>query len=163
MNVALAILALPTIQASDQVRLGVAVQSLRAALRVYTEETHPEQWSSGRLNLANALQYLPSGHREDNLAEAVDIYEELLAVRSPQRDPAGYARVLANQGNALAHLGILDHAQEKFEEAMLWFSRLGEGDAVAVLQEQVARVAEARDAAAGLGRHVDGTELRGES
>lgn len=149
MNVALAILALPTIQASDQVRLGVAVQSLRAALRVYTEQTHPDQWSSGRLNLANALQYLPSGHREDNLAEAVEIYEELLQFRSPQRDPAGYARVLANQANALAHLGILDHAREKYFEARLWFSRLGEDDAVRVMDDQLEELEKTRAAHAG--------------
>lgn len=144
MNIALAILALPTIESSDQVRLGVAVQSLRAALRIYTRERDPDQWSSGRLNLANALQYLPSGHRVDNLTEAVEIYEDLLTFRSPQRDPAGYARVLANQANALAHLGILDHAEEKYGEARMWFTRLGEDDAVQVIDEQLAKVAEAR-------------------
>jgi len=149
MNIGLAMLALPATQSSDQVRLGVAVQSLRAALRVYTQEAHPDEWSSGRLNLANALQYLPSTHREDNLAEAVEIYEELLAVRSPQTDPAAYARVLANQANALAHLGILDHAQGKYEEARRWFGHLQDADALGVIDEQLAAIDAARAAATG--------------
>ena len=148
MNIGLAMLALPATQASDQVRLGVAVQSLRAALRVYTRESHPEQWSSGRLNLANALQYLPSQHREDNLAEAVEIYEELLEFRSPQVDPAAYARVLANQANALAHLGVHDHAAARYEEARVWFGHLHDEDALGVIDEQLAAIASARQTAA---------------
>src|SRR5690606_36598461 len=105
MHIGIAILTLPMTQASDQVKLGVAVQSLRAALRVYTPRSHPWEWSSCQMNLSNALQYLPSTHREDNLQESVDLYEEVLQHRSPHSDPAGYARVLANQANSLAHLG----------------------------------------------------------
>lgn len=144
MNVALAILALPMTQASDQVRLGVAVQSLRAALRVYDREGAPQEWSACQLNLANALQYLPSRHREDNLGEAVQIYEELLGFRSPQTDPMGYARVLANQANALAHLGGFDHALEKYRDARELFERAGDRDAVRVVQEQVAQIVNRR-------------------
>lgn len=142
MNVALAILALPMTQASDQVRLGVAVQSLRAALRIYRPESHPDEWGSAQLNLANALQYLPSRHREENLAEAVELLEELLAHRSPQRDAAGYARALANQANALAHLGIFDHATAKYTEASGLFEAMGDTDAVAVVAAQLAQIAE---------------------
>lgn len=140
MNVALAILALPMTQASDQVRLGVAVQSLRAALRVYDREQAPQEWSACQLNLANALQYLPSRHREDNLGEAVNIYEQLLDFRSPESDPMGYARVLANQANALAHLGGFDHALEKYAAARQLFERSGDRDAVRVVQEQIAQI-----------------------
>lgn len=144
MNVALAILALPMTQASDQVRLGVAVQSLRAALRVYDRDGAPQEWSACQLNLANALQYLPSRHREDNLGEAVQIYEELLGFRSPHSDPMGYARVLANQANALAHLGGLEHALEKYRDARELFERAGDRDAVRVVQEQVAQIVNRR-------------------
>ncbi len=140
MNVALAILAMPMSQASDQVRLGVAVQSLRAALRVYDREGAPHEWSACQLNLANALQYLPSRHREDNLGEAVNIYEELLEFRSPDTDPMGYARVLANQANALAHLGGFDHALAKYAQARDLFDGAGDRDAVRVAQEQIAQI-----------------------
>jgi len=146
MNVAIAILALPMTQASDQVRLGVAVQSLRAALRVYRPETHAYEWSSCQLNLANALQYLPSKHREENLQEAVGLYEEVLAFRSPRSDPMGYARALANQANALAHLGVFDHAEQKYREARELFAGVGDVDAVEVVDRQLAQIDEQRSA-----------------
>ena len=117
MNLALCHLATPMVEAGDNLRLGIAVQALRDALTVWDREGYPEQWASVTLNLANALQYLPSAHQEDNLAEAVDHYEELLSVRDVTTDPQGFARVLANQGNALAHLGITDHAYEKLTAA----------------------------------------------
>jgi hypothetical protein len=117
MNLALCHLATPMAEAGDNLRLGIAVQALRDALTVWDRESFPEQWASVTLNLANALQYLPSAHQEDNLAEAVEHYEELLSVRDATTDPQGFARVLANQGNALAHLGITNHAYEKLSAA----------------------------------------------
>ncbi|MCB0197706.1 MAG: hypothetical protein KDJ65_37520 [Anaerolineae bacterium] len=128
-NLGLAYLSMPLQEAGDQLRMAIAVQSLREALEVYTPETHPEQWASAQLNLANAYQYLPSTHPEENLMQAVDLYEEVLTFRSRSRDPLGYARVLANQGNALAHLGIFDHAVPKLEEARTIFAAHGETDA----------------------------------
>ncbi len=144
MNIAIAILAMPMTQASDQVRLGVAVQSLRAALRVYRPQTHPWEWSSSQMNLANALQYLPSKHREENLQEAVELYEEVLAHRSRRSDPLGFARVLANQANALAHLAVWDHATAKYVEARDLFAQAGDADAVAVVDRQLEQIDEAR-------------------
>lgn len=130
-NLALAYLALPMTEASDQLRMGIAVQSLREALKVYTKEHHPQRWASAQLNLANALQYLPSSHPQDNLVEAVERYEEILALRTQANDPLGYARLLANQGNALAHLGIRDHATAKLTTAQALFAQAGEIDAAA--------------------------------
>ncbi len=127
-NLALCHLATPMVEARDQLRLGIAVQALRDALSVWDREHHPAQWASVTLNLANALQYLPSTHRQDNLVEAVEHYEELLAVRDAAQDPVGVARVLANQGNALAHLGIRDHARTKLVEAQRLFTSVGDDD-----------------------------------
>lgn len=120
-NLAAAYLTMPMIEASDQLRLGVAVQSLRSALKVYTRETHPERWASTQLNLANSLVYTPSKHQADNLVEAVELYEAVLEVRDRDTDPLGRARVLANQGNALAHLGMFDPAKAKLYEARFLF------------------------------------------
>ncbi len=139
-NLALAYLAMPLTTASDQLRMAIAVQSLREALKVYRRTSHPEQWASAQLNLANALQHLPSAHPRENLAQAVELYEELLAVRDPVQDPLGYARLLANQGNALAHLGIFVHAAPKLEEALRLFQRHGELDAAAAVQETLAEI-----------------------
>jgi tetratricopeptide (TPR) repeat protein len=130
-NLALAYLSMPMTEASDQLRMAVAVQSLREALKVYTRDRYPEQWASTQLNLANALQYLPSSHPQDNLAQAVEIYEDVLQVRDRAFDPVGYARVLANQANALAHLGIFGPALEKLNEAHKLFHWHNEPDMAA--------------------------------
>jgi tetratricopeptide (TPR) repeat protein len=149
-NLAAAYLTMPMAQASDQLRLGVAVGSLRAALTVYDPQTHPAQWASAQLNLANALVYAPSSHQADNLVEAVELYEAVLAARDRDADPLGYARVLANQGNALAHLGMFEHARGKLVEARSIFEEFGEYDATtsvrSVLDEIARQLALARTA-----------------
>lgn len=129
-NLGLAYLTMPMQEASDQLRMGVAVQSMREALQIFTPESHPDRWSSTQLNLANALVYLPSRHQAENIAEAVDLYEDVLAHRDRQSDPLGRARVLANQGNALAHLGIFDEAKGRLHESRAIFEEFEEHEAV---------------------------------
>lgn len=133
-NLALAYLAMPLAEASDQLRMGIAVQALREALTVYSRASHPDRWTSAQLNLANALQYLPSARPEEHLAEAVELYEELLEARDPGADPLGYGRVLANQGNALAHLGIFTHARPKLQEAARLFATGGDHESAAAVR-----------------------------
>ena len=55
----------------------MAVNALRAPADLHPQ-THPAQWTSTQTNLANALQYLPSVHQQENLDEAVQLYEEVL-------------------------------------------------------------------------------------
>ncbi len=141
-NLATAYLTMPMTEASDQLRLGVAAQSLRSALKVYTPEDYPEQWASVQLNLANSLVYTPSSHQVDNLVEAVELYEAVLAARDRDTDPTGRARVLANQGNVLAHLGDFDQAKAKLYEARFLFEELGDHDAVRTVRgvlDEIAR------------------------
>ena len=121
LNLGAAYLTMPMVEASDQLRAGIAMQSLRASLEVFTKEDHPQEWASAQMNLANALVYTPSTHQGDNLVEAVERYEEVLELRERQGDPLGRARILANQGNALAHLGVFDHAKAKLHEARFIF------------------------------------------
>ena len=129
-DLATAYLTMPMTEASSQLRLGVAAQSLRSALKVYTPEEYPEQWASVQLNLANSLVYTPSSHQGDNLVEAVELYEQVLAARDRHADPLGRARVLANQGNVLAHLGVFDQAKAKLYEARYLFEELDDHDSV---------------------------------
>ena len=134
-NLALAYLAMPMVDARDKLRRGIAVQSLREALKVYTREQHPREWAAVTLNLANALQHLPTTHPVENLIEAVGMYDELLVARPEDLDPLGHARVLANQGTALSHLGIHDQARLKLEAARTIFSAHGDiGSAATVTQ-----------------------------
>ncbi|KGI67833.1 hypothetical protein MJO55_10605 [Mycolicibacterium rufum] len=129
-DLATAYLTMPMTEASSQLRLGIAAQSLRQALTVFTREDHPQRWASVQLNLANSLVYTPSRHRQENLVEAVEIYEAVLESRDRESDPGGRARVLANQGNVLAHLGMFDQAKAKLYEARFLFEELGDTDAV---------------------------------
>ena len=129
-NLGLAYITMPMTEASDQLRVGVAVQSMREALEYFTPETHPDRWSSTQLNLANALVYMPSKHQADNIAEAVGLYEGVLQHRDRDSDPQGRARVLANQGNALAHLGVFDDAKSKLHEARSLLEEFEEEEAV---------------------------------
>ncbi|MEQ6902910.1 hypothetical protein [Nocardioides sp. YIM 152588] len=143
MNLATAHLASPMSQVSDQLRLGVATQALRAARRVFTPEQAPVPWSTATLNLANALVYTPSTHQGDNLVEAVELYEEVLASGVREHDPAGKARLLANQGNALAHLGAFDHAKAKLVEARYLFETEGDHSSVMAVRGVLDEIAKA--------------------
>ncbi|MDX2194072.1 MAG: hypothetical protein NW201_11995 [Gemmatimonadales bacterium] len=136
-NLALAYLAIPAAAASDQLRLGVAIQALREALQVYGRETHPAEWASAQGNLANALQYLPSTHPEQNLQQAVQLYDELLEVRRIDADPVGHALVLANRANALAHLGLFQPSLDGLRKAYDLFHLHGRPDEAAAMLEQV--------------------------
>jgi tetratricopeptide (TPR) repeat protein len=149
-NLALAYLAMPMVEAGDQLRMGIAIQSLREALKVYTKETHPDQWASTQLNLANALQYVPTSHPEENLIQAVEIYDEILSVRQKAFDPVGYARVLANQANALAHLGIFAPAMEKVSEAYKLFLWHNEPEMAASAMSLVESISEQKGQPNGL-------------
>lgn len=126
MNLALAYLAMPSHGRDGRLRTAIAIQSLREALRIFQKDTHPDMWASATVNLANALQHGESSHLEQNLWEAVALYEDVLQVRRAEDDPVGYARVLANQGNALAHLGAFSRAVPRLEEARRYFLAHGE-------------------------------------
>jgi tetratricopeptide (TPR) repeat protein len=131
-QLALAYLRMPMSDQGDRIRLGVAVQALRAALGVYTPQAHPAAWASVQVSLANALQYLPSAHQQANLEEAVQIYEEVLAT-VPPGDEVSRARLLANQGNALGHLGVFGDARERLEQAQALFEAVGDGESAAAV------------------------------
>ncbi len=136
-NLGIAYVSAPMTEAGDKLRLAVAVSSFREAMTVYTRETHPEAWASAMLNMANAMQYLPSSHTKENLIDAVNAYEELMTVRTRAADPVGYARLLANQGNALAHLGMFQPAVEKLTEAHKLLHWYNEADAAARILDQL--------------------------
>lgn len=148
MNLATAHLASPMTQASDQLRLGVATQALRACRRVFTADSYPAQWSTATLNLANALVYTPSTHQGDNLVEAVELYEEILQSGVREGDPLGRARLLSNQGNALAHLGIFDEARPKLVDARFLFEEQLDHDSASAVRSLLDEVAKAEAEAA---------------
>lgn len=150
LNLGTAYLTMPMVEATDQLRSGIAMQSLRAALAVFTREEHPAEWASATLNLANALVYAPSTKQGDNLVEAVERYEEVLETRDRQSDPIGRARILANLGNALAHLGVFDHAKSRLHEARYLFEEGLDHDSVMMVRSILDEIS--RETVPGSGR-----------
>ena len=72
---------------------------------------------------------------EENLARAVAAYDDVLAVRTAERDPVGHARTLLNQANALAHLGQFDVAAANLTAAAAVFAAHGCADELAAVEE----------------------------
>ncbi len=144
MNLALAYLTMPMNEEAERLRYAIAATSLRESLKIFQPDTHPELWASATLNLANMLQHTNTAHPEENLWEAVALYEDVLKVRRPETDPIAYARVLANQGNALAHLGAFSRAVPRLMQARALFEQAGETDSVAVVEEVLAEVERCR-------------------
>lgn len=148
-NLGLLFLTMPMAEAGKQLRMGIAVQSFREALRLCSREENPDLWASTQSNLANALQYLPSSHPEENLAQAVELYEELVSWGRKAFDPVGFAKILSNQANALAHLGIFSPALEKLQEARKLFEWHNESDLASDALDQVASIHQQITVAAG--------------
>lgn len=139
-NLGLLYLSMRMSEGGDQLRMAIAVQSFREALRICNREETPELWASIQLNLANSLQYLPSSHPEENLVQAVELYEELVTVRKKAFDPVGYGRILSNQANALAHLGMFPPALEKLQEARKLFEWHNEAELAASAMDLVSQI-----------------------
>lgn len=139
-NLGLAYLGMPHTESSNQLRMGIAIQSFRKALESVSPEQHSDLWSRINMNLANALQYAPSSHPAENLIQAVELYDQVLQVRTRARDPVAYALVILNQANALAHLGIFKPALEKASEAYKLFQWYDQTDEATTARELVENV-----------------------
>ncbi|MCI9888441.1 hypothetical protein JT358_08205 [Micrococcales bacterium 31B] len=144
LNLASLYLSRPMANVGDQLRYAVSMQSLKAARRVYERLGSNEQWASATINLANALVYAPSQHREDNLNQAVDLYDEVLRTRTREEQPRGHAYAQLNLANALAHLGAFDAAEESLGVAREVFTALNDGQALESLRELEAGLRESR-------------------
>ena len=90
------------------------------------------------------VQGVPSTHQADNLVEAVELYDEVLASGVRDHHPLGKARLLANQGNALAHLGAFEPAQAALVEARYLFESEGDHDSVLAVRGVLDEIAKAR-------------------
>jgi tetratricopeptide (TPR) repeat protein len=148
-NLGLLYLSMRMSEGGNQLRMAIAVQSFREALRICDREAAPDLWTSIQLNLANSLQYLTSSHPEENLVQAVELYEELITQRKKAFDPVGYGRILTNQANALAHLGIFPPALEKLQEARKLFEWHEERELAASAMELVGQIHEQVGVSAG--------------
>ena|SRR5690554_3183993 len=135
MNLALTYLGMPPNPHNQHLKNAIAIQSLREALKYLDQEKNKDLWCSATINLANALQYAKSSHIEDNLWEAVALYEDVLKVRKKENDPHGYARLIANQGTALSHLGAFSSAVPKLQEAKQIFEEVEDKESGQVVED----------------------------
>ena len=115
-HLALAYLVMPMCDQGDRMRVGVAVNALRAALRVYTPRpircVGHHSAESGQRSAVPA-QRAP-GEQPGRGRAAV---RGGAGVPRPRERSVGYARILANQGNALGHLGAFADARERLDRA----------------------------------------------
>jgi len=80
-----------------------AIECYQAALRIYTEETAPQEWATTQNNLGTAYSDLPTSDRGENLRRAIEYYEAALRVYTEEADPEGHARLCNNLAWVLAH------------------------------------------------------------
>lgn len=152
-NLATAYLALKLAPEREVMREALAVQSFREALSVVTLEQDPNEYAMLQNNLGNALQAMRSSHPFENLARAVEAYDEALKVRNERDTPVEFANTLANKANALMNLpddlanaeGLnprnLQLAAQLFARARGLFVKHGLADRSAMLDEVVRGIA----------------------
>lgn len=127
---------------SGALRYATAIAHLRQALTLIPEGN--EAWNTAAVNLANALVYAPSSEPRSLLIEAVDLYEKVARYRTEAGDEAGLARVRANQGTALGHLGLWEDAQACLQEAAGIFAEAGDDAGLQVTREALANLEKLR-------------------
>ena len=120
----------------------MAVNAAARPLRIYTPQTHPAQWTSTQTNLANALQYLPSVHQQENLDGRCSCTRRSCSTAT-RRWTRWVCPILSNQGNALGHLGVFTDAKERLERARDMFATAGDMDAATTVSGILAGLEEA--------------------
>ncbi len=88
-----------------------AIECYQAALRIYTEETAPQEWATTQNNLGNAYSDLPTGDRGENLRLAIEHYEAALRVYTEEAAPQEWATVQNGLGVAYGHLPTGDRGE----------------------------------------------------
>ncbi len=141
-NIALAYLVMPVEVPEDQLKLSYAVQCLREVRSIYKKEENYNEWFATTLNMANALQHLPSSNPAKNLVKAIELYNELLSDEHIKDEPIRYAKVLANYGSALSHLGILAKGKTALEKAKEIFRRFNLIEEVQIIDEVLQEIEE---------------------
>jgi tetratricopeptide (TPR) repeat protein len=97
-----------------------AIECYQAALRIYTEETAPQEWATTQNNLGNAYSDLPTGDQGENLRRAIERYEAALRVYTEEAAPRDWAMTQNNLGIAYANLPTGDRG-ENLRRAMEYY------------------------------------------
>ncbi len=105
-----------------------SIECFTEALRFFTAEAAPAEYSQTQNNLGAAYARLPTGDRAANLARAIGCFTEALRFRVAEAAPAEYAGTQLNLGAAYAELPTGDRAANLaraigcFTEALRFFT-----------------------------------------
>jgi tetratricopeptide (TPR) repeat protein len=103
-NIAIAYLSLPLASEREYLRQGLAIESLKVALKHIQLIDHPREYAMLQHNLGNAWQYFVSSQPLDNNLRAIAAYDEALKVRNSKDTPLEYANTISHKANALCKL-----------------------------------------------------------
>lgn len=119
-------LTLQTLAQSGQARIQDAIQAYHRALRVFTRDSHPQEYAVLHNNLAVAYLSIPAHDQQAKMREALAVqsFEEVLKVITLVDHPSEYAMAQNNLGNALQYASSghrvdnLLRALEAYDEAL---------------------------------------------
>lgn len=94
--------------ANNQLR---AIQSLAAALQVYTEADFPQEWAKTQNILGIAYRNLPTGDCGEKLRRAIECYQAALRVYTEADCPQDWATMQNNLGIAYGNLPARDRSE----------------------------------------------------
>ena len=147
-------LVLQSLSAIGRARVTDAIGAYQRALRTFTREAWPQEYSVLHNNLGNALQYASSSHVLENNLRALAAYDEALRVRNPRDTPIEYANTIANKANVLRNLvpdparaslggGLTDPLTDALalvREAQALFERFGDAAKAALMREAAGEI-----------------------
>ena len=96
-----------------------AISCFQESKRVF--EPLREKWKMGQFELGTCYKNLAvyaEENREENLAKAIECYQNALSVTNPNQNPFDWAEYKNSLGNALKHNGQYQEAVKCFEETL---------------------------------------------
>ena len=98
----------------------IVTRSSRKALRTFTREAWPQEYSVLHNNLAIAYLSMPTSDERSRMREALAVqsFEEVLKVINLIDHPSEYAMINNNLGNALQEQGEVDEAVAQYRRAL---------------------------------------------
>ena len=95
-----------------------SVAALRARFESTDRATDSLQWAANAYRLGMATAEQPTAHPQQNLQEALGLYQQAAEVLTVQRAPVEHARILNAAGSAHRMLGDPSTASRLFREAL---------------------------------------------
>ncbi|HEU4783966.1 MAG TPA: CHAT domain-containing protein, partial [Ktedonobacterales bacterium] len=88
-----------TLASEEKATRGIA--AAEAALAVFTESAHPEEWAALQVLLGNFHQLRRTGGRSENIERAITAFQNAMRVFTEKTHPKDYAMIQNNLGSTL--------------------------------------------------------------